>query len=71
MDAFASFDLLAAGQPDLSSTNEVDGQLDLLFASQPSSPSAARIPGDMDDFMRQVANVDSADGYFGGYCVVA
>ncbi|KAL1664283.1 hypothetical protein GGF50DRAFT_115252 [Schizophyllum commune] len=29
------------------------------------------IRGELDDMMRFVADADSPDGYFGGYCVVA
>ncbi|KAL1742315.1 mating pheromone precursor bbp2-4 [Schizophyllum fasciatum] len=34
----------------------------------PGTPSPPDGPA---EFMRMVANGDSADGYFGGYCVVA
>ncbi|KAL1704015.1 mating pheromone precursor bbp2-4 [Schizophyllum commune] len=41
-----------------------------VFDFAPPAPTEPT-PEGYDDSMRMVANGDSPDGYFGGYCVVA
>ncbi|KAL1741338.1 mating pheromone precursor bbp2-4 [Schizophyllum fasciatum] len=56
MDAFCTLDIITEAAPTFDT---------------PHPAIAFRAPEHCDDFMRMVANSDSADGYFGGYCVVA